>query len=82
MLSLFNAQIVCWFNWLQGQGLRLNPCFDGTCSKRYEKNCAGQRLYVVLILILMEHAQRDAVALFDSFGGVLILILMEHAQRV
>ena len=39
----------------------------------------------VLILILMEHAQRDP----SQYGGlvskaakVLILILMEHAQRV
>ena len=36
----------------------------------------------VLILILMEHAQReDYKALLDAKAAVLILILMEHAQR-
>ena len=38
---------------------------------------------VVLILILMEHAQRGAAsAIVKSNKDVLILILMEHAQRV
>ena len=37
----------------------------------------------VLILILMEHAQRDLVEIQRVVRhGVLILILMEHAQRV
>ena len=37
----------------------------------------------VLILILMEHAQRDLRAHgVHERGAVLILILMEHAQRV
>ena len=37
----------------------------------------------VLILILMEHAQRDCAVVrgVRLFGFVLILILMEHAQR-
>ena len=37
----------------------------------------------VLILILMEHAQRDAVRdmIENNPDRVLILILMEHAQR-
>ena len=41
----------------------------------------GQR--IVLILILMEHAQRDYVSFSDTrnLKLVLILILMEHAQR-
>ena len=40
-------------------------------------------LSVVLILILMEHAQREKqfVAYCERHGLVLILILMEHAQR-
>ena len=39
--------------------------------------------FYVLILILMEHAQRDVVENegFVRDGVVLILILMEHAQR-
>ena len=47
--------------------------------KILEKN--GWKL--VLILILMEHAQRDAEikASIDAAVAVLILILMEHAQR-
>ena len=38
----------------------------------------------VLILILMEHAQRAAKAVltYKPYNYVLILILMEHAQRV
>ena len=37
----------------------------------------------VLILILMEHAQRVVViSMKDAYSPVLILILMEHAQRV
>ena len=39
--------------------------------------------YGVLILILMEHAQRDEVKalVWEQAKQVLILILMEHAQR-
>ena len=36
----------------------LNPYFNGTCSKRYGKERDEDRHRVVLILILMEHAQR------------------------
>ena len=37
----------------------------------------------VLILILMEHAQRDPqFGQYEKSKRVLILILMEHAQRV
>ena len=62
---------------------RLNPYFNGTCSKSqptftnksYKKN--------VLILILMEHAQRVQPPKVANVyvWSVLILILMEHAQR-
>ena len=40
-------------------------------------------IYAVLILILMEHAQRvyTTVGLTLGTAKVLILILMEHAQR-
>ena len=38
----------------------LNPYFNGTCSKRrYETDKHNERCKRVLILILMEHAQRD-----------------------
>ena len=38
---------------------------------------------IVLILILMEHAQRERLYVLSNFAvNVLILILMEHAQRV
>ena len=38
--------------------------------------------YFVLILILMEHAQRVSMIISKIFmTAVLILILMEHAQR-
>ena len=41
-------------------------------------------IHYVLILILMEHAQREGaeVKLYQQVDRVLILILMEHAQRV
>ena len=63
---------------------RLNPYFNGTCSKRpynYEVIRVHEE---VLILILMEHAQRVVLsrAKIDIIQEVLILILMEHAQRV
>ena len=41
-----------------------------------------KRHNLVLILILMEHAQREIQFQADyGYGIVLILILMEHAQR-
>ena len=61
----------------------LNPYFNGTCSKS-SSNAFAKRyvLREVLILILMEHAQREAAEFLLSRGyKVLILILMEHAQR-
>ena len=44
---------------------------------------ATQQTIVVLILILMEHAQRAVMVQVKNIveGQVLILILMEHAQR-
>ena len=41
--------------------LRLNPYFNGTCSKRSQRinNDFWRRRSRVLILILMEHAQRE-----------------------
>ena len=47
-------------------------------------NCTGldAMKLVVLILILMEHAQRENLLIIKKFlVKVLILILMEHAQR-
>ena len=38
---------------------RLNPYFNGTCSKRGRKRVRLVFSAIVLILILMEHAQRD-----------------------
>ena len=61
----------------------LNPYFNGTCSKRNYLLFPSREQTVVLILILMEHAQRETYK--DSEDNiiffVLILILMEHAQR-
>ena len=58
----------------------LNPYFNGTCSKSNQyKNILTSN--IVLILILMEHAQREADVDTISISRVLILILMEHAQR-
>ena len=38
----------------------LNPYFNGTCSKRYgSNNLLCRKRHDVLILILMEHAQRE-----------------------
>ena len=37
----------------------LNPYFNGTCSKREYKDSTTYDLDEVLILILMEHAQRE-----------------------
>ena len=53
-------------------------------AQRIRQEFVNDRRYYVLILILMEHAQRDMyeeVLIFRSCC-VLILILMEHAQRV
>ena len=62
---------------------RLNPYFNGTCSKREYITIFTVINLFVLILILMEHAQRDGNSVCFTMvdGGVLILILMEHAQR-
>ena len=37
----------------------LNPYFNGTCSKSENRFSMKTLFYLVLILILMEHAQRD-----------------------
>ena len=43
----------------------------------------NRKVGVVLILILMEHAQREITLNGKTlYAYVLILILMEHAQRV
>ena len=62
----------------------LNPYFNGTCSKSQGIRERGVRKRFVLILILMEHAQREGLDMVEDqrFVCVLILILMEHAQRV
>ena len=61
----------------------LNPYFNGTCSKSKPYNYAIIRVHAVLILILMEHAQRAKTVHYEieRFYEVLILILMEHVQR-
>ena len=61
----------------------LNPYFNGTCSKSYIPE-AKKFAQGVLILILMEHAQREEICSGRRTKSlcVLILILMEHAQRV
>ena len=49
-----DAIIAAYHDWFAG----LNPYFNGTCSKRlYETSF--RTLYAVLILILMEYAQRE-----------------------
>ena len=40
------------------QGNCLNPCFNGTCSKRLTYDTVRSLSPAVLILVLMEHAQR------------------------
>ena len=61
---------------------RLNPYFNGTCSKSYVTSTSFRGTCNVLILILMEHAQREAFfCQTTKLKQVLILILMEHAQR-
>ena len=62
---------------------RLNPYFNGTCSKSVDRAQLSSSIKDVLILILMEHAQREVVSMGDFIKSddVLILILMEHAQR-
>ena len=61
---------------------RLNPYFNGTCSKSlYTTDGKRVSQQTVLILILMEHAQRVWRVGIQGGKAVLILILMEHAQR-
>ncbi len=61
----------------------LNPYFNGTCSKSITATLVAFTTCSVLILILMEHAQRGKISRFVVVSmKVLILILMEHAQRV
>ena len=62
----------------------LNPYFNGTCSKRLREKLLRIIRRLVLILILMEHAQRAQrkYSCTNCLSKVLILILMEHAQRV
>ena len=61
----------------------LNPYFNGTCSKRRVRNIWWPTSNV-LILVLVEHAQRVSYKGKDakSSFSVLILVLVEHAQRV
>ena len=61
----------------------LNPYFNGTCSKSQLIHKTIDEETHVLILILMEHAQRECRPCSGSasYCVVLILILMEHAQR-
>ena len=49
-------------------------------KEKYNKE-SNKTFNKVLILILMEHAQRDVLLLQRYMKLVLILILMEHAQR-
>ena len=53
-------------------------------AQRVEKMEVTSKVITVLILILMEHAQRERTenAFHSKLSRVLILILMEHAQRV
>ena len=61
----------------------LNPYFNGTCSKSGTLPVIVGQNADVLILILMEHAQRARfIVCISSWSVVLILVLMEHAQRV
>ena len=61
----------------------LNPYFNGTCSKSAFHKLLVANDLLVLILILMEHAQRVSFSDMHNIkhNNVLILILMEHAQR-
>ena len=59
----------------------LNPCFNGRYSTRIMKEKNG-KIYMVLILVLMEDTLRDFI-LLGLAGGllVLILVLMEDTLR-
>ena len=48
--------------------LGLNPYFNGTCSKS-TKNILKNKELSVLILILMEHAQRGSRFTFEQYQG-------------
>ena len=45
----------------------LNPYFNGTCSKSYDTLFFQVFSQAVLILILMEHAQREEIYLMECF---------------
>ena len=49
-----------WAQAEQAKNTRLNPYFNGTCSKRLYENAILPSRFDVLILILMEHAQRGS----------------------
>ena len=53
-------------------------------AQRIRQEFVNDRRYYVLILILMEHAQRAIAPYFNCriVDWVLILVLVEHAQRV
>ena len=38
---------------------RLNPCFNGICSRRKDIDAATPGVEIVLILVLMEYALED-----------------------
>ena len=52
------AQRASIHNYEKDKCICLNPYFNGTCSKS-QQNVSMLQRYMVLILILMEHAQRD-----------------------
>ena len=67
-------------NRVEDQKSRLNPCFNGRCTRTPEI-ILYNKIYIVLILVLME----DALALIKviiklvALLPVLILVLMEDA---
>ena len=62
--------------------VRLNPCFNGICSRSHGAR-QGVQHQVVLILVLMEYALEGVGARGRAQGTqVLILVLMEYALEV
>ena len=60
----------------------LNPCFNGTYS-RSDKHGSKHDIYVVLILVLMEHTLGGCrFYSCNAPQNVLILVLMEHTLGV